>query len=335
VTPVDVLRGSRESYAVKLRDFLRISSKRPDAYIIFFEGQDAKYYSHRIELLRQELPWEGINSGGKDNVLKLYELITNHDQHKLVKTLFFIDRDFDEPDELPNDTRVYITPGYAVENLYVTEQVIRRILRDEFGLAEHSETDKSFEKCVAAFKQSLSTFIDSAALLNGWVLLQRRHEKANPGTSKANLSSISLPRTFQVGLLTCSSLYTLADIERATNTTKSFTTDEVMAAVAAIPPNERPARFRGKFQAYFLRVFLSKLCEDANVGAPELFSEKRSVALNVSDRNLVSELCQYADTPACLRGFINAIPAVSAPVSVAPYQAGNTTAADVGLLDGL
>jgi hypothetical protein len=310
---LDALRGSRDSYAVKLRDFLRISSKRPDAYIIFFEGQDSKYFSHRIELLRQELPWEGINSGGKDNVLKLYELIVNHEQHKLVKTLFFIDRDFDEPHELPNDRRVYITPGYSVENLYVTEQVIRRILRDEFGLDEHSETDDSFEKCVAAFKQSLAAFTDSAAELNGWVVLQRRHEKGSPGTSKANQNSISLQKIFQVGLQTCTSSYSLPEIEKTTNATKSFTREEAMAAVAAIPQGDRPARFRGKFQAYFLRVFLSRLCEDANSKAPALFSEKRHMALNVSDRNLVSELCQYADTPSCLRNFINGIPVPGPP----------------------
>jgi hypothetical protein len=306
---LDALRGSRDSYAVKLRDFLRLSGQRPDAYIIFFEGQDSKYYSYRIELLRQELPWAGINSGGKDNVLRLHELIVNHDQHKLVKTLYFIDRDFDELHELPNHHMVYITPGYSVENLYVTEQVIRRILRDEFGLDEYSETDDSFGRCVTAFRNSLADFTESAAELNGWVMLQRRHEKESPGTSKANLNSISLPRYFQVGLLASTSTYTLTEIETATNATRSFTKGEAMAAVAAIPTADRSARFRGKFQAYFLRVFLSRLCEDANSRTPELFNQRRSVALNLSERNLVSELCQYAETPDSLRAFISAIPA--------------------------
>ena len=126
---------------------------------------------------------------------------------------------------------------------------------------------------------------------------------ATPGAA-----STLLPALFQVGLHPSTSSYSLVEIEKTTNATKSFTKEESLASVAAIPPNDRPARFRGKFQAYFLRVFLSRLCEDENSRTPELFSEKRHVALNVSDRNLVSELCQYADTPACLRSFINAIP---------------------------
>ncbi|HEX3147977.1 MAG TPA: DUF4435 domain-containing protein [Gemmataceae bacterium] len=308
---VESLRGSRDSYAVKLRDFLRIRSRRPNAYVIFFEGFDTKYYAHRIEMLRPELAWEGINSGGKDNVLKLFRLIASHDQHKLAYTLYFIDRDFDHPSELPSDVIVYITPTYSVENLYVSEQAFRRILRYEFHLSEHAEGDDSFERCLAAFTQSASAFLDCTALLNGWVMLQRRYEKAHPGATSANLNSINLNKIVQIGLQTSTATYTIAAIERSTNSTQTFTDTEAQEAILMIPPQDRMTRYRGKFQAYFFRLFLSKLCEDANLKSPTLLLTSRHVPLKVSETNFISELCQYADTPQCLREFIAAIPVPS------------------------
>ena len=301
---LDALRYSRSSYAVKLREFLRIVGRRPNAHVLFFEGQDSKYYTHRVELLRQELSWVGIDSCGKGNVLRLFHLISSHSQHKSAKVLYFIDRDFDEPNELPSDPRVYITPGYSIENLYVTETAFRRILRDEFGLSEHTENDNSFENCIAAFRHSLESFLDCSSQLNGWVILQRRHEKRNPGSTKANLNSISLNRVFQVGLQASVASYTLSEIERCTNATKMFSEAEANAAATSFQKEERIHRFRGKFQAHFYRVFLSKLCDDANSTTPTLFSKKRHVPLKVSEKNMLSELCQYADTPNCLREFI-------------------------------
>ena len=34
------------------------------------------------------------------------------------------------------------------------------------------------------------------------------------------------------------------------------------------------------------------------------FGEKKNVRFNVSEKNLLSDLCQYAETPECTRQFI-------------------------------
>lgn len=304
---LESLRESRQSYVVKYREFLRIATKRPDAYVVFFEGQDSKYYAHRLELLRPDLAWDGIDSGGKDNVLKLYALITQLEQHREAKTLYFLDRDFDDVGEVPLDKRVYVTPGYSIENLYATESTFRRVLKHEFGLNEYAEGDDTFQKCVTAFAQSFAAFISCVAELNGWVLVLRHREKLAPGTNKANLNSIPLARIVQVDLDNCVGTYTLEQLETFAAIRVSVTREEAIRAVNAIPENERHQRFRGKFQAYFFRVYLSRLLQDANSNSPRLFSGRRHISFNVSDANFLSELCQYADTPSCLREFLAAV----------------------------
>jgi len=68
---------------------------------VIFEGEDAKYFGPRFDMLRPGLEWFPINSGGRGIVLELYRLITGHSSYGSSKTYFFIDRDFNEIESLP------------------------------------------------------------------------------------------------------------------------------------------------------------------------------------------------------------------------------------------
>lgn len=300
----EVLRKSRDTYSSKLLEFLRATTKNPKTHILFFEGHDSKYYGNRFNIIQPDLTWHGISCGGKENVIKLFTLITTHKHHAALNSLYFIDRDFDDLSELPTDERLYITPGYSVENLYVNERTFSRILKEEFNLSEHAEGDDSFNKCILAFKKALDSFTNAVAELNGWIILQRRHEKSHPGLGTANLNSINLNKHVSIGLDFAIAKFDLTAIERPTNSIASFSSLQAHEAVDAIHQHERQARFRGKFQAYFLRVYLTKLIDDANSPSPKLVSQKHPCPLTVSDKNLLSELSQHADTPQCLREFL-------------------------------
>src|SRR5579859_3053526 len=106
------LRASRESYAVRLRDFIRIFTNTPHVLVCFFEGEDVKYYGPRLEMLRPELNWESVNCGGKDVVLKLWNLLSTHSLYSTAKTAYFFDKDFDGVGSRPTARNVYTTPCY-------------------------------------------------------------------------------------------------------------------------------------------------------------------------------------------------------------------------------
>ena len=63
--------------------------------------------------------------------------------------------------------------------------------------------------------------------------------------------------------------------------------------------------FRGKQHLEFFRSFLGKLKEDrCKKSAREIFKLKGNVKLNLTKANSISELSQYAETPSCLKAFL-------------------------------
>ena len=145
------LRAARESYVVKFREFVRLFTKDTTILFCFFEGEDVKYYGHRLEILNHELKWAGINCGGKGVALKLKVLISENRSYFHARTVFFLDPDFDDVELLREEENVYITPCYSVENLYVNEVVFKRIMRSEFALEENMDDGHEFAICSERF----------------------------------------------------------------------------------------------------------------------------------------------------------------------------------------
>ena len=83
--------------------------------------------------------------------------------------------------------------------------------------------------------------------------------------------------------------------------------DELEKIVKSLTPNARRFRFRGKFLAFFFRVFLCKLANEAGRDRSKFFPDRKKVGFRPSDKNFLSELSQYAETPSCLRSFISAL----------------------------
>src|SRR5690349_8257452 len=129
------LRDARDSYVVAWNQFIRSFVCEPTVYYCFFEGDDAKYFGTRIEMLNPSVRWTPLICMGKKGVLKIYDLIHENEKYRRAKVAFFVDRDFDSSH--PDTLDCYVTPCYSIENLYVTETAFRRLLRQEFGLNEH------------------------------------------------------------------------------------------------------------------------------------------------------------------------------------------------------
>lgn len=167
---VDELKKSRDSTSVKFLEFTRVVSKPSDRIAIFFEGEDEKYFSVRINTIRPDIDWVGINSKGKSNVIKLRERIRNHPVYKTSFCMFFVDSDFDANTEINNLDDLYITPCYSVENLYISDATFKRIMAAEFGVSEVTEERECYKKVFEIYRRSKDDYINK---INGFNLLIR------------------------------------------------------------------------------------------------------------------------------------------------------------------
>ena len=118
---ISLLDEMREGIEESSTAFMEFADKRAfykDRAFCFYEGEDGKYYDHRIRSIIGN-DFLHIKAGNKKKVLRVMELIKSKSEYQEVNTMFFVDRDmgFDMKEYKEKD--VYVTPCYSIENLYV------------------------------------------------------------------------------------------------------------------------------------------------------------------------------------------------------------------------
>lgn len=302
---VDELKKSRDSTSVKFLEFTRVVSKPSDRIAIFFEGEDEKYFSVRINTIRPDINWVGINSKGKSNVIKLRERIRNHPVYKTSFCMFFVDSDFDTNTEINNLHDLYITPCYSVENLYISDAAFKRIIAAEFGLSEVTEERECYEKVFDIYRKSKEDYIKKINGFNFLIREVRLKEQRGELSGKLNINELSLDDLVDIEL---------GYVHKKYDESKPHTIFHSLAEDLAIPlaPSIQYFKdlsgekwFRGKQHLEFVRNFLVKIKEDrCKKHSRTIFNAKGNVKLNLTKANSISELSQYADTPCCLKEFL-------------------------------
>ena len=110
---------------VAYHEFALHTKAGKDGLFCFFEGErgtDNPYYVPKIKRYTQQ--YHPIRCGGRDAVLKVYELITIHPEYNAYKKAFFIDRDFNKPLE-PRNPPIFETPCYSIENFYTSVETFK------------------------------------------------------------------------------------------------------------------------------------------------------------------------------------------------------------------
>jgi hypothetical protein len=303
----DFLKKSARSYSRVWSEFIRAFKKDSGKFYCFFEGKyDIKYYGIRIDnALRytdEGAEWCHFWCDGKPNLLSLFELIMTDERYQSAWVAFFVDRDFDDPECLPNTEKLYVTPCYSIENLYVTESAFARILRTEFSIRE---IDPEWKSTCNLYHTQLQAFNDASTELNAWIMIQREHERQKPGQTKLNLNNAEPQKLFTVTLTDVTKDYTIDDLEEYC---KCETVDRtaIQRKITDIQVNEynRTLEFRGKYLIHFLERFLRCLLNDINRKTERVhFSERHRTRLKISG-NSIAELSGYADTPPCLVTFL-------------------------------
>jgi len=162
MTYIEQLRLSKDKAQVAFQEFALSTRKYPNHLFCFFEGKDNPYYVPRIK--RFTSLYQPIKCGNRDSVLKIHTLISNRLEYSSYKKAFFIDRDFNKPLEQSNPP-FFETPCYSIENLYVSVDVFKEILVNEFHLSEFSDSN-IVEVYISLYHERQNEFHDAVCLFN-------------------------------------------------------------------------------------------------------------------------------------------------------------------------
>jgi hypothetical protein len=298
------LRQARNSYAVVWYQFINGFAKNPERLFCFFEGYDAKYYGVRIDTIVCDSDRVNLNCNGRDGVISLFEIISKDERYKNGWLAFFIDRDYSAVSSLPSSWNVYVTPCYSIENLYVSCAAFKRILADEFQIPVLDPKSTDFSSIAQLYEMRLKEFNDATQELNAWIFLNRLAERADADKAKLYLNNINMNTLVDVTLDKIQQKYTIQTLPEIFKDGLTFSEAELQAQTDKFSQVDKTNVFRGKYLVEFLRLFLVQLKTDRTSSTPAYFSQKGNAKLNLSRTNLISELCQYADTPDCLRKFL-------------------------------
>lgn len=299
--PAELLERVEESENVIFHKFTITAKKYNDERIFaFFEGkEDSSYYYSRIIVFFKEVEIFVCNS--KKNVISMYNRLYTSNKYNQYKLGFFIDRDFDEPN---NNQNIYETKTYSIENFYCSIDFIKNILKSEFGLCSYEE---SYIRLLELFKTKQQEFNKSILLFNAWYYCYRT--KTNNRTEYKN---VSLDNKFPKKLLEISlnkpmiQSYGIDEIYKLYPDTPIFTTAEINKSKCELTDRDLNKSLRGKYQIQFIKEFLKFLIDDANKKENRKYLSSKT-QFNFQDNLFISQLAQYADNPICLDNYLKNI----------------------------
>lgn len=271
-----------------------ITSKSKKDIFLFFEGKDDfKYYVGRISPYINEKEYGVFHCNCKKNVLKIQEMIAKQafiQDDK--KNLYFIDRDFDDNDHIPNC--VYVTSSYSIENYYFTDSAIKKILIGVIGLSEENQADKlDLKKVFEHIINKRNDIIKEIIYANAWYSLQVKKSKYYE--EFPNLTPIKNYEAIK-------NLDKISDFEGLVKNSIKLSESEIENEIKEI--NISPvSKIRGKYLTQALISIFRNVFQDAGKKKDRIFfSKKRKIHINLSD--IICELSSYADTPQELLSYI-------------------------------
>lgn len=305
---VALLKQAASSSTVKFLEVTRIHAKKPEAAICIFEGDDEKYYACRLSAILGQDSWAGVNTGGRGPVLELRKLILQHPVYKVCRFLCFIDKDYDDWIINPDPDRIYITPCYSIENLYASRACFIGVLSAEFRVTDFNEMATEFAVCIDIFDKRMGEICDSLLPFNVWGKSRALMERDGKPIPKIFLNDATIDKLVRLDLTACTIAYDPTDVSSLLKKSSNddFCLDAVKEATASFDNASRMLRFRGKQQVEGFRRFLAALRNDFINGGGIIFKQKGKLKMEFDDqKDLLSELSQYAETPPCLRRFLH------------------------------
>jgi len=315
MTYIEELRKSKEKPQVAFQEFSLSVSRLPDYIFCFFEGKDNPYYVPRIKRFTNN--YHVIKCGGRKAVLEVHRLLKNRTEYNHYKKAFFIDRDFNEPLS-PADSSIFETPCYSIENLYVSNEVFKEILKNEFHLSEVS--DSSFNTLFTLYSEKQKEFHSVISLFNAWYacLIEIRNTTGKvTGISlgekiifKGKDSKDGGKKFLNFIDFTLTSITANYDINKIKETFPNATEindAQLNKKYQDFLKCDQHKVFRGKFELQFLVRFIQLLLIDSYT-KKEVFKDKSEFAFgdgnSIDNQQVLNIFEGYAETPESLLEYI-------------------------------
>lgn len=302
---VDKMVLDAEEYSTKFMEFMRTVAQNPALLVCIFEGEDEKYYSGRLNALLNAESWECINTGGRVPALELFETIRNHFLYSTYKYLCFIDKDYDDTFINPEPTKIYSTPGYAVENFYFSLTCLKKVLSAEFNIKPANELKHLHDRYTTFFNKTQKDFIDAILSFNTWAKTNYIMSSNGETPLKMSIKSIKTNDLISITLEDAKPNYDLEDISSVFSHLKNsdLCSKALQESISKLSEQDPALSIRGKNCADFMRLYLLEI--KSNINILEFDKEKKpTIRINLSKENFLSEISQYADTPPCLVQFL-------------------------------
>lgn len=300
-TVAEFTTAIEQSVNTVFMEFNDAAGRNPDALFVFYEGYDNDYYYTRIRQ-HTHRQIEPINCRNKDKVKKVYQFIVSKPEYDNYHKGYFIDKDFDLNTE-PFLDDFYVTSGYSIENLYVSDSCMHSFLTQKYAF--HTG-DELLEQLMSGFRQMRQKYFDAIVLFNTWYCaIKRKYGNTIRGINlDQKMPSDFIGWDFSTNNVTKN--YTMQDIDSKYDTvTYSVTTEELESAETYIKSNLQK-NLRGKYCTSFMVRYISDL-QGFIKNTPALSRHHR--ALTISYDNILSILAPYADTEQELLDYINRIAA--------------------------
>ena len=297
ISPLVEMRLGREESSTAFMEFTSKRKYHSNYAFCFYEGEDGKYYDHRIRSIIGK-DFIHIKAGNKNKVLKVLKLIKDKPEYQSVNTMFFVDRDmgFDMKEYKEKD--VYVTPCYSIENLYVNEDSFGMILETEFGL---NIDDADYITYKQKFVEMYHDFCELMIEFNALVLLRKEKELDCEKVIIQNIKTTDLVTIDVYSGISKSSKYndTIEELKEKLDVKDEEITS---AKIRLLEHGEKSNIFRGKNQFDFMTKYIEQLYK----GRKELFDPVPKNIKIAPNQNRLSTFSMYAQTPECLENFLQA-----------------------------
>lgn len=307
-------RSALDSFSVKLRNFIMLV-RDADVVACVFEGEDHLYFGSRIDShipsgkKRVNFPMHG-----KNNVLRLYSLRTTNPDVRNARALYFVDKDFDS-ERLCDQDRLYMTPCYSIENFYVSNDAIGRIIRDCFKVEEYrylggdiiaNEEYVKVKGHITGLMQRLEK--DYILPFNAYILAGKQ-ATTSPTVTKNNeftYKDFTFTEYLEISQqkIKVKKEFNFINITASLKAFGLFPETEFSSKISQLNSESSLIDFRGKNNFELLCLILQTIFEDAGKTVPKLFSRKREASVSFDIKTSLADLSSFADTPKCLQEFL-------------------------------
>lgn len=295
---ISQMKAARGAPAVLKLRLAQVRSACPETPIFAFEGDDDKLvYYQWIRQVRPLLSYEPFVCRGKGSLLSLRAAVLRDVTGLKDGIYFFVDRDYDDLRDQPEDSSTFVTEFYSVENYLVSTDVLDLLLQNEF----HCEGKPDLRRSVLSlFNTTYEAFLERTKEVNRRIYIARmlkiEIEKSLP-TKWSHLSAIHLD---SIGDL-------VAPPEILVPLKSNPSIEDWKTHSENFDKLDPRSRYRGKFAMIFFLRWLDHLASDYASGSSSIFR-----GLDTNGKARVSELrignfASKSPHPSGLKAFVEAV----------------------------